>query len=152
MRIDEVEIYKIKDNLYKSFARHRLDFLSGYKTIVYSNIPILPLKEMEFPNGNGDTWILEEDSDTQIVVLYTIVPNGQFPTHIHMCNDEEITILTEDSDIECVTEKYINHYTYLDSFKVNRGVEHAIVNHSNFPVTLRVKWTPRPDGFNAIFL
>ena len=68
-----------------------------------------------------------------------------------MLSKEKITILTPDCKVEWVDETGIYYYGYGDSFEVDKGIKHALVNHSNFPVKFIVEWTPAMIGWEATF-
>lgn len=147
--MDKTEVAKVR-------AKLRLDMLCNFKEVKSVELPKqneIPLKWSKFPNKENDYWKLLETNDNvdKTSCLYEIDAKGIFETHKHEKQTETITLLTEGSKVEFVTEEGIFFYEYPASFTAIKGVMHALVNQCEHKVLFRVDWTPKMNGWDAEF-
>lgn len=139
--------------LQSALADHRLSALANFKEVPFTEIKQIPLDWEDFPNILNSKWKLIETlkGDNKSVCRFILGGNGIFNTHVHTISKEKVTILTPNCKIEWIDETGIYYYGYGDSFEVDKGVKHALVNHSNFPVEFIVEWSPAMKGWEAAF-
>lgn len=145
-----------REKLERSRAKLRLDMLSGFKDYSIFEIPNdIPTEWTPFEGMVGHYWMLDPDCidcEDKTVVIYEVPANGVFPTHKHKGFDEHCELLTDNALIEYTTEKGIGYYRYPETFGCHKMYAHALVNFSNFPVKLRVTWSPKmKKGWEAEF-
>ena len=143
-----------KRNLRKTRALLRLKMLGGFKPIPVIKVPVIPREKTKFPGTPNDYWegVQETGNVNRSRCIYTLDGNAVFCPHIHENHDEILTVRTKGAKIEWVTEEGIYYYVYGDTFKVAKGVMHALVNLVDFPVEFLIEWRPKMQGWEGQFV
>lgn len=149
--MDNIELAKKKLN--RTLARHRLDALANFREIPVVELEEIPIKRSKFPYNKKDYWQLIETNieDNKTMLMYELAPFGVFSSHYHLNIKEICNIITEEAKIEWVTEKGISHLKTPCKVEALENEEHALVSHSPFYITILVTYTPKMEGWKAIF-
>lgn len=141
-----------KINLKKERAALKLKMLINFKDVPLVEIPLIPLERTLFPGTKNDYWkAVDVESLTKSSCIYELDANCFFPTHIHPESNEKCILLTEGAEVEFITEEGIFEYKYPSEFLALKGIKHALINKSNFPIKIRVEWEPKMIGWVATY-
>lgn len=143
---------QIKNEVKKTFARHRLDYLAGFKKVPSVDIPVMPKEWSLFPKTTNQYWKEDFIEGDKSACLYRLPPKGVFPTHKHLLRDEYIDIITKNVKVELTTELERKIYKTGERMHIPLGMEHALESLENIEILFRVIWSPKlKGGFEAEF-
>lgn len=144
---------EVREKLKKERARLRLKMLSEFNPFDNVKIDNIPKERTKFPNTENDYWrAIDDGSEDSNSCLYELSVGSFFPAHLHEGSKETCTLMNEGAYVEFVTEDGSTFYSYPESFSVEKGVAHALVNKGEVTANIKVKWTPSMNGWGASFL
>lgn len=141
-------MHNSRNLLRRERAALRLNQLAGFRKVPVLDLKEIPKERTKFKGTINDYWKeLKVDGDVSSC-SYELDSLLYFPTHIHKHNSESVKIVSEGSKVEWVTEEGVFLHKFGDTFTVAKGIKHALVNLSDFPLKIEVEWRPKMKGFN----
>ena len=142
---------KLKSDAKIKFAKARLEALAGFRQIPSVEIEEIPLERTLFPGTIDSYWYREETEGNENVCIYEMSPLDKvFNTHWHTVK-EDVDLLSDDADVEWVTERGISYHKGKCRLTALKGERHALVSRSGKVLRLRATWSPKMIGWGAMF-
>lgn len=132
-------------------AKIRLNMLAGFKEIEHVDIPEIPKERTKFPNSKNDYWWRVDLAGNYTGCVYQLAPKEKFFPHFHAI-PEYLFLLSENDKLEVITEDDYWFAKNDELVKIQDGMKHAVINHSDHVIEFLVMWKGMPNGWQGTFI